>query len=459
MSLEKNSLKIETIVNQESSVDNLSDQDDVKKESKWQRFIKFIEVQPMGDLTTSQLFLYNHDLKPVEKARRTWKWYNYVSFWIADSFNINTWQIAATYFAVGGGFGLMIWALVRSHGLGDVLNRPNGVQGSALAWAFVQSTLNALSNFATLISNSPDFSRFAYSQNSFAMKYLVHTISIPVCFGITSLIGILVTAAAEHEYGTTYWSPIDVMAKYLESFTPGIRAAIFFIALSFIVAQLGTNISANSLSFSTDVSAVAARFINIRRGSYICLALALPICPWKLLSSSSTFTTYLSAYSVFLSSIIGVMACDYYYVRRGFINLPDLYSLRSPTDKSKLSLYAYNKYGVNWRAVVAYICGILPNMVGFVGATGHKVPIGATYVYRINFFAGFFSSFIVYAVLYYLFPFDTGIPKLKPFEKGWFEETHDVENFEEEVFGHELVGIERYENDDEMSLYQRKEKV
>lgn len=64
--------------------------------STWQKFLDFVAVEPKGDMTTMQMFLYNHDLRPVEKARRTWSWYNYVFFWVADSFNINTWQIAAT---------------------------------------------------------------------------------------------------------------------------------------------------------------------------------------------------------------------------------------------------------------------------------------------------------------------------------------------------------------------------
>lgn len=62
----------------------------------WGKLMKKLEVQPKGDLTTAQMFLYNHDLRPVEEARRQWSWYNYVFFWIADSFNINTWQIAST---------------------------------------------------------------------------------------------------------------------------------------------------------------------------------------------------------------------------------------------------------------------------------------------------------------------------------------------------------------------------
>lgn len=39
--------------------------------------------------------LTNHDLKPVEPERRQWGFINYVNFWIADSFNINTWMISS----------------------------------------------------------------------------------------------------------------------------------------------------------------------------------------------------------------------------------------------------------------------------------------------------------------------------------------------------------------------------
>ena len=543
-----------------------------------QRLVKFLEVQPRGELSNTQIFLYNHDLRPVEEERRLWSWYNYIFYWISDSFNINTWQIAATgmqaplnmnwwmtwlsvwlgYFfcgvfvsigarvgtqyhisfpvavrssfgiygslwpvinrvfmsciwfavqtAVAGptfqlmlhaifgkslpnkihntisdpdlttyqflgiflfwlfqlpfiwfpphkirhlftvkayvapiaGFGFLIWTLVKCKGLGSVMHQESTLHGSALGWAFVESTMNSLANFATLIVNSPDFSRFA-NKPSFGMKYLVYTISIPICFSITSLIGILVTSAAQHKYGETYWSPLDVLGRFLDNYTSGNRAGVFFLSAAFALAQLGTNISANSLSFGTDCSAILPRFINIRRGGYLCAFLALAICPWKLISSSSRFTTYLSAYSVFLSSIAGVVACDYYYVRRGYLKLSHLYSATVPGQDSTRSMYAYNKIGCNWRAYLAYICGILPNIVGFVGATGtHTVPIGATKVYRLNFFMGFCSAFIVYAILCYFFPVEIGIERTGPFEKGWYEECPDVEFFEEELVGHEI---------------------
>lgn len=45
--------------------------------------------------------LTNHDLKPVEHERRQWGPWNFVGFWIADSFNINTWMISSSMIVNG----------------------------------------------------------------------------------------------------------------------------------------------------------------------------------------------------------------------------------------------------------------------------------------------------------------------------------------------------------------------
>lgn len=550
----------------------------------WKRAVNALQVEEPGDLTTMQRYLFNYDLRPVEEARRQWSWYNFVFFWVADAFNISTWQIASSgiqsgmtwwqtwiavwlgYFLSGifvslasrvgvmnhisfpivvrasfgllfaiwpvinrvvmscvwysvqsmmagpciglmlrsifgqnldttmhngisnpnlttfeflcfflfwllslpflwfpphkirhlftfkayvtpvAGVGFLIWTLVKCHGAGPIIHEKSQLHGSALAWAFVESTMGSLSNFATLITNAPDFSRFA-DKPSFTIKYIVHTVSIPFCFSLTSLIGILVSSSSTILYGETIWSPLDVLARFLDNYSSGNRAGVFFISLAFCIAQLGTNISANSLSFGTDVTALLPQYMNIRRGGYLCAVLALVVQPWNLLSSSSKFTTYLSAYSVFLSSIVGVICCDYYYIRRGYLKLTHMYSTFAPEDKETRSFYMYNRFGTNWRALVAYLCGILPNIVGFVGATSgeDRVPIGAIKVYRLNFFMGFFSSALVYAALCYVSPVE-GTPEVKPFEKAWYEEFQDVEDFEEQLQGHTVHdGIVEYQ--------------
>lgn len=521
------------------------------------RFVRWIEIDGTEGLSLSQLFLYNYDLKPVEAKRRTWRWWNYINFWVADAFNVNTWEIASTgvaaglswwvvwitvwlgYFfvavfvtlsskigtnyhisfpvscrssfgiwgslwpvlnrvvmacvwfgvqsSIGGncvelmlkaifgndldtrihntlktdaidsfgllsffifwvcqlpfiymrphtvrhlftakailcpiaGFGFLIWTLKKAGGGGPVVRQGSTIHGGTFFWAFINSTMNALGNYSTLVLNSGDFTRMARTQKA---PFWTQLVTIPIIFSITCLIGILVSSASTLLFGETYWDPTDVLSQFLSSNTTGTRVGVFFIALGFAIAQAGTNIAANSISAGTDATALLPRFMSIRRGGFMCAVIGFAICPWNLMTSSSMFTTYLSAYAVFLSAIAGVIFSDYYLVKKGFLKLRELYV----ADKS--SSYFYSK-GFNWRAYAAYLCGILPNIVGFVGATEtHTVPIGATRVYDFSYFVGYASSAIVYFLLNVVWP-ESGMP-CQLMQKGWFEEWQDVEDFD-----------------------------
>jgi NCS1 family nucleobase:cation symporter-1 len=286
------------------------------------------------------------------------------------------------------------WAIKRANGIGPIVHQPSSLHGSALAWGVIKGIMSAIANFATLIVNDPDFARFAKTPKDALWSQLL---AIPIGFGITSFIGIIASSASTVLYGAPVWNPLTLLGNFLEGASSGERFGIFIISSGFALAQLGTNIAANSVSAGTDMTALMPRFINIRRGGYVCAAVGLAMCPWNLLSSANQFTTYLSAYSVFLSSIAGVILCDYYLVRKGYLELKELYSAR------KRSPYYYT-FGFSWRGFAAYIAGIMMNIVGFVGAVGGNVPIGATYIYNINFFAGFLVSAGVYYLLTRIFP-------------------------------------------------------
>lgn len=528
--------------------------------SYWSRLKLRVSLQPQN-LSLSQSFLINDDLRPLfTSAERTWRWYHFIYFWIADSYNINTWQIAGTgveaglswwevwisvilgysfvgffiflsqrvgaYYHIsfpvscrssfgvfgsiwpilnrvvmaivwasvqswiGGqcvqlmlmslfgtnldtkihnsipssgtttfqflsfflfclfslpaiylkpqkvrhlftfkaivspacGIALLIWTIKRAGGIGPIVHQKTTLTGSAHAWAFINSTMNALANFATLVINAPDFSRLAKTRNSSSWT---QALAIPVSFALTAIIGILVSSASTVMFDTTYWSPLDVMGQYVLGYSRGERGGVFLIAFGFAIAQLGTNISANYISAGTDMTALMPKYINIRRGGFIAAAIAFAVCPWHFFTSSTNFTTYLSAYAVFLSSVAGVVSSDYFWVRRGYLNVWHLYTANPECN------YTYNKFGVNWRAYVAYIAGIMPNIVGFAGACGATVPIGATYIYNLSYFAGYFTAFFSYALLCQFFPVK-GTPVRGIKQEGWYEmylEEPDIEDF------------------------------
>ncbi|KAF8155529.1 permease for cytosine/purines, uracil, thiamine, allantoin-domain-containing protein, partial [Crassisporium funariophilum] len=495
-------------------------------------FLEKLEVGHAPGLTYSQMFLTNDDLAPVPEYQRTWRAWNFVSFWIADSFNVSSWMIvssmvqlglswwqawicvwvgygvvapfivmnarpgaifhvtfpvvARTSFglygslwctfnrgamacvwygvqaSIGGdcmkvmlramwpsvndipntmpessgtntrdfmcfflfwlislpaiwfpihqirhlftvksivtpiaGIAFFIWCIVKAKGVGPIVSRPSTLQGSELGWSMVVSLMSCISNMATLITNAPDFASRSKSPSAALWPQFF---SVPISFSLVSFVGIIVSSSSETIYGEAIWSPIDLLGKFLDnSPSSATRFGVWFIAFSFIIAQLGTNISANSISAGCDLTALFPRFINIRRGGYIAAVVGICMLPWNLLKSSNSFTSYLSAYSVFLSSIAGVMITEYYVIRRGHYNVADLYDAREN------GWYKYT-YGINFRAYAAYIAGILINVVGFAGATGRTVPIAATRVYQMSFFTGFGVSALIYFLLNKAFP-------------------------------------------------------
>ncbi|GJN93554.1 hypothetical protein Rhopal_006611-T1 [Rhodotorula paludigena] len=299
--------------------------------------------------------------------------------------------------APAAGIALFTWCLVKAGGAGDLLHAPATIKGEQFGWEFCGQLMACISNMATLITNAIDFSSRASKPSDVVIPQIV---SLPLCFAITSLFGILIASATPTIFGEFVWSPLEVMERFLKvegGASHGTRAGVAFIAIGFIIAQLGTNISANTLSAGCDLTAILPRVLNIRRGGYLACIVGFCMCPWHLLSDSANFSTYLSAYSVLLSSIVGVMVCHYFVVVKQRVKVADLYSVAPE------SLYRYWG-GFNLRAYIAYICGIAINIVGFAGAVGRDVPLAAQRIYTLSFFTGFGVAFVIYYLACLIYP-------------------------------------------------------
>ena len=125
--------------------------------------------------------------------------------------------------------------------------------------------------------NDPDFARFARKPRDALWSQLI---TIPVGFAVTSFIGIIVSSSSNVIYGEPIWNPLRLLGNFQEGASSGQRFGVFMISSAFALAQLGTNIAANSVSAGTDMTALLPRYLNIRRGGYICAAVGLAMCPW-----------------------------------------------------------------------------------------------------------------------------------------------------------------------------------
>ncbi|CAF0962692.1 unnamed protein product [Didymodactylos carnosus] len=351
-------------------------------------------------------YQYLHNTLPTSSGTNTRDFIGFFIFWALS--NIAIWfpvQKIRHLFTVKSivvpiaGILLFVWAVVKAKGIGSIIHQSTTLRptstSSIRGWAWIIGIMSCISSFASLIINNPDYTRFATRPSAVIWTQMI---TIPLGFSITSFIGVIVGSSSKVIYGEEIWNPIELLNAFLNNRpSSATRAGVFFISLAFCLSQLGLNIAANSVSAGCDLTALCPKFLNFRRSGYICSIVGLCICPWQLLSSSSTFLSYISAYSTFVSSIAGVMFCDYYLVRREHLNTNELYS------SSSNGLYYYT-YGINWRSYVAYIAGILINVFGFAGAVGAHVSSTVTKMYQLNFFLGIIVSSAVYYGLHQLSP-------------------------------------------------------
>lgn len=113
-----------------------------------------------------------------------------------------------------------------------------------------------------------------------------------------------------------------------EDESSGMRAAIFFLSLVFIVSQFCVNVrpldlevvSARLTCFlvrvflqtagcaitgSIDLQCLLPKWVNDRRGPFIVAVVAFAIQPWQLINNAATFISVLSSYSIFLGPLTG----------------------------------------------------------------------------------------------------------------------------------------------------------
>ncbi|KAL4930291.1 permease for cytosine/purines, uracil, thiamine, allantoin-domain-containing protein [Aspergillus undulatus] len=143
----------------------------------------------------------------------------------------------------------------------------------------------------------------------------------------------------------------------------------------------------NPLDF-LDMLMAGERYTSENRTAFLSYA----INPWYLLSSASVSTDFLSSYQIFLSGITGILICDYYLLRRGRLNISDLYS-------ASTSGSYYYFYGFGIHVFVAYIAAIVPNFYGFLNSMGVDASIGVQRFYYVAYMVGLLVAFGLYYAL------------------------------------------------------------
>ena len=130
-----------------------------------------------------------------------------------------------------------------------------------------------------------------------------------------------------------------------------------------------------------DLAGIFPRYINIRRDAIITVTSTWVCQPRQLINRASKFLSVVSSLSIFLTPIMGVMAADFYLVRKMRLKFNELY--KSHGD------FWYSG-GVNWKAFPAWVVAWAPTIGGLVLTSNPKIsgPKALHQLYFVAFFYG-----------------------------------------------------------------------
>jgi NCS1 family nucleobase:cation symporter-1 len=279
----------------------------------------------------------------------------------------------------------------KAGGVGDIWNQEYTTSGSARSWIILNNFSSQCGGWATMATNIPDFTRYMHNSKGVYWQALF----LPVINLLMAMFGVISTSCSKVLYGEYIWSPLELAAQWDG---PGGRCGAFFVGFCWVVAQIGTNLSASVISCSNDLINLFPKYINMRRGVILTTFTSCWIMvPWKIVYSASSLLTFMSGLAIFLAPIAALLCTDYWLVKSRNYDVPALYRRRDR--------YWYT-YGINWRAAAAFLVAVVPNTPGLAKSVNPKVIINEhiQHIYDMNYLYGFCSAAIVYYVLNRVFP-------------------------------------------------------
>jgi len=275
---------------------------------------------------------------------------------------------------------LVIWAYVSVAGLGkglaDIFAMPATSKPASFGVTFLKSLAANIAFWATMALNIPDFSRYAKSQKA---QFRGQLLGLPLTMVAVSFVGIFVTGATRIIFGEFIWDPVQVVAQM------GSPVAAIIGCIGIAIATANTNIAANAVATSNDISNLNPSKISFKTATLITGALGVAIMPWKLMSSASAYIFgWLGTYGIFLGPLAGIFIADYYIHRKKLVEMESLYS----DGKGR---YWYGN-GTNPKAIYAWLLAcILP-------ALGLIIP-SMRLIADAGWMVGFVLALIIYPLL------------------------------------------------------------
>lgn len=273
----------------------------------------------------------------------------------------------------------VVIALGNAGGLGAAFEfRP--VDTPVTALAFITCVSMLVSNWAGPIVNISD-----YTRNTKAARNPM--IGFPVGMIVSYILFSIVTVAFMASLNAVSGGKVDVNNPSIFVDAIGSIGNPFIVVLLIIAFNVGATafvVFGNMLPSGLQLTAQLPKWFNVKTGGLVAAVVGTLILPWKFVESTDMLFLFYSFIGSMFGPMAGIMLAHYFFVRRGRIDLDDIYV--APGSNGR---YAG---GVNRQAIIILVISFVVTMAG-------KFVTGVALLTTLNnfaFFVGLAIGFLGY---------------------------------------------------------------
>ncbi|MBT2549583.1 NCS1 family nucleobase:cation symporter-1 [Arthrobacter sp. ISL-65] len=284
-------------------------------------------------------------------------WISFVGLWIVQlvivSFGM---EMIRKYEAFAGPVILVtmvllaVWVFIEARGSVQWTGI-RGLEGGEMWRTIFAGGALWVSIYGTFVLNFCDFTRSAVSKKSIVRGNFW---GIPINMLLFGAI-VVVLAGGQYKINGTI---IETPSQIVES----IPNTLFLVlaCLAILILTIAVNLMANFVAPVYALTNLFPKRLNFRRAAWVSGTIGLVILPWNLYNNPLVIVYFLGGLGALLGPLFGVVMADYWLLRRGKVNVPELYS-EDPT-----GAYFY-KRGVNPSAIIALVpAAVLAILVAFL---------------------------------------------------------------------------------------------
>ena len=218
--------------------------------------------------------------------------------------------------------------------------RSGGFEGLGSFGAFLAVFSIMVGYFAAVVINFGDFARFVKNEDEMKKGNLWGLVGNVIFF---SFITLMITGGTIAIFGEYIAQPTDMVAKVDNLFLTLIAAFAFF------AATVGINMVANFIPPAYDLANLMPDKINFRTGGLITAIFGFVIGGlWVAVITQMGMFPFVNTLGAILAPVFGIMIVDYYIIKKGKLNVDDLFSTK------RKGRYYYDG-GFNKKAMLAWL--------------------------------------------------------------------------------------------------------